>query len=204
MLSIPAGGGFQTFSNFIPYYVETIQFDLRNFFSTWVGSTHQLRYLFLVKKKISGGQSSRPEMKKWLAWFGPGVWVNRTWTTSPKRAFQDWLSAWRKVFRGYIGIWMSWGKRLEPGGCVSGGLFLEDKYVYIYIWVASSYNMDLFGWWFFTFYRGKSTGKSAIWVRLCFGTFSVRTVSKQIQVKRDSFGEELLRMGFSTTRGDIP
>jgi len=38
------------------------------------------------------------------------------------------------VFRGYIGIWMSWGKRLDPGGCVSGGLFLEDKYVYIYIY----------------------------------------------------------------------
>ena len=60
---------------------------------------------------------------------------------------------------------MSWGKRLVPGGCVSGGLFLEDiciyiyiiHILYIYIWVASSYNMNGFvGWLFFTFCPGKS------------------------------------------------
>ena len=89
---------------------------------------------------------------------------------------------------------MSWGKRLVPGGCVSGGLFFGrymhmNMYIYIYfiyIWVASSYNiMDLFGWWFFTFYRGKSPlFQRHLGPNICW----------------DSCGEELLCMGWNNQR----
>ena len=120
----------------IPYLWKRSNLTCAKFFNMgWFN--HQLRYLFLVQKKIFGGQSSRPEMKKWLAWCGPGVWVNRTWTTSPKRAFQDWLSAWRKVCVSWLYRYMDvMGKEIGARWvCFRWSLFWKIyayEYVYIY------------------------------------------------------------------------
>ena len=76
------------------------------------------------------------------------------------------------------------GKEIGDCGCVSGGLFLEDIHIsYIYRHMGC---IQLQHEWiclvgdFLLSTLVNHHYSSAIWVRIFVGTFSVRTVSKQI------------------------